>query len=209
MVITNGKIIYSRTVRPADYEGKTGTVELSFTLDEGEDYKAAMAEVSLAAKERALAMVDIAPKRATDMPKSDDLGGGSKGPSKEVAAAALNAADEKAAKAAAKAAKAAEAAEAAATAAKAAEATKTITAQVDDDLGEFNEDAAESQPEITDAELSTAMNKKVAELKPKHAGAAPKLIKELINTFVEPPKKSHDIPQAQRSLFLKKLAELK
>jgi hypothetical protein len=42
-----------------------------------------------------------------------------------------------------------------------------------------------------------------------HGGAAPTMIKALINTFVEPPKKSHDIPQTSRAEFLRKLAELK
>ena len=56
--------------------------------------------------------------------------------------------------------------------------------------------------------MSAAMNKKVGELKVVHAGAAPKLVKELINKFVEPPKKSHDIPQNLRAEFLKKLEAL-
>ena len=56
--------------------------------------------------------------------------------------------------------------------------------------------------------LSSAMNRKVADLKGKHGGAAPKLIKELINKFVEPPKKSHDIPQNLRGQFLAQLAAL-
>lgn len=195
MNITNGTVTYSRTVKPADYEGKTGTVELSFVLEDGDDAEKVLATVGNMAKARALALVDIQPKTAATTATAE------KQPTKEAAAAAINAEDEakKAAAAKAKADKAA-----AAKAAKEAEAAKTKEA---DDLTTFDEDAAPA-PEITDKALTEAMTAKMLKLKEKHGGAAPVKIKELIAKFVEPPKKSADIPQNARPEFLKKLEAL-
>ena len=43
--VTNGTIEYSRTVRPADYEGKTPKVSLSFTVAEGSNPEAVTRQV--------------------------------------------------------------------------------------------------------------------------------------------------------------------
>ena len=77
-----------------------------------------------------------------------------------------------------------------------------------EDFGEFNEDADENQPEITDMDLSTALTHASGRLKAVHGGKTGMVLKALINTFVEPPKKSHDIPQKLRASFLKKLEAL-
>lgn len=43
--ITDGTVSYTRTVKPADYEGKTPVVKLSFTVAEGSDPEAVVAKV--------------------------------------------------------------------------------------------------------------------------------------------------------------------
>jgi hypothetical protein len=212
--ITGGEITYGRTVKTGDYENKRVDVKLSFTVDDGEGHEAIVTAVAKEAHDKAHAMLGIALKTVA---ATTDVGAATS--AKTLAANNLNAADADKAKVdgRSKAAKEAVAAKEAAAAKKAAdeaaakakaEPEKSVEEQVGEDLGGFDEDAVESQPKITDAALSAAMNRKVAELKPKHQGAAPKLIKELINTFVEAPKKSHDIPQNLRGQFLKKLEAL-
>lgn len=196
--ITGGSVKYGRTVKTGDFENKRVDVELTFNVGEGEDHAAVLQAAAKEAHEKAHAMLGIKPASAQTAaiatePKPE------KQPTKEASAAAMNAADAEKKKPGPK--------------PKAKEEpkpeVKPAVAPEGEDIEGFDEDAAETQPEITDTALSAAMNRKVAELKPAHGGAAPKLIKELINKFVEPPKKSHDIPQNLRAEFLKKLEALK
>ena len=199
--ITGGEIKYGRTVKTGDFENKRVDVALTFTVEDGEDHADIVQAAAKEAHDKAHAMLGIKvtadkPVSATE-PKPE--------PKADKAPAGRTKADIEAETTAAlktKAVKAPKAPKPAATT------VAPPTAPAADDFSEFNEDAVESQPEITDAAMSTAMNKKVGELKVVHAGAAPKLVKELINKFVEPPKKSHDIPQNLRAEFLKKLEAL-
>ena len=65
--VTNGTVEYSRTIRPADYEGKTPKVSLSFTVAEGSSPEAVALKVmgiAFSVVERALATrpeQDVAP----------------------------------------------------------------------------------------------------------------------------------------------------
>jgi hypothetical protein len=59
MQITGGRVVYSRTVQPAQYESKRGEVELTFVLAEGEDLGAALDEVADLVKAKALDMVGL------------------------------------------------------------------------------------------------------------------------------------------------------
>lgn len=217
--ITGGEVSYGRTMKTGDFENKRVDVKLSFSVEEGEDHTAILQAAAREAHDKAHAMLGVKkpdppaePAAKTSVPVT---------PTKEEAVATATAKADNLVKA---------------RAAKAAKVEKEVLfehggnpnalgetpadgslpaglkrtdpkAEPVEDLG-FDEDAIESQPEITDAALSTAMNRKVAVLKAKHAGAAPTLIKALINTFVEPPKKSHDIPQNLRGEFLKKLEAL-
>lgn len=58
-VVTNGQVRYLRKVRPADFEEKTAEVSLSFTVDDGADYSAAVDHVSEHARHHALNMLGI------------------------------------------------------------------------------------------------------------------------------------------------------
>ena len=207
MEIVGGKVSFKRSYQPEQYGSKGAEVEISFSMSEGEELGNKLNEVGAMVKAKALelcgiktekvgnALADVA-KAETLVATAETLVAGAK-PDKAAAAAAMNAKDKPAKKS---------------DAAKvdpeksAPPAAKSSPAE---DFSEFDEDAAESQPEISDSAMSAAMNKKVGELKAVHAGAAPKLVKELINQFVEPPKKSHDIPQNLRAEFLKKLEALK
>lgn len=59
MQITGGRVVYARTVQPAQYESKKSEVELSFTLDEGEKLGNALEEVGEIVQEKALALVGL------------------------------------------------------------------------------------------------------------------------------------------------------
>jgi len=195
MPITNGTIKYGRTVKTGDFENKRADVEFSMSFDPEDDVDARVKDTAALATfhlnrilgikqaEAAKASVPEAPKRGPGRP-----------PKAEPAPAPLGEADASGIPAGLK-----------REPPKSEEPAKVEQA---DELAEFVEDDPASQPDVSDAELSSAMNRKVAELKPKHLGAAPKLIKELINKFVEPPKKSHDIPQNLRHKFLEDLAKL-
>lgn len=194
--VTGGEVRYGRTVNLGDYNNKKAEVMLTFQLDEGEEHSAAIAKAGAEAIARVTEML-LGKTPVTGVGSPEKTGTEVERQTKEAAAAAITKAEKEAAKERAKAANAS----AKATQAKAAEV-------VNEDPG-FDEDAVESQPEITQDQMTSAMNRKVAELKTVHGGAAPTLIKALINTFVEPPKKAHDIPQNLRAQFLKKLEELK
>ena len=57
MQITGGRVVFSRTVQPAQYESKRAEVELSFVLAEGEALGEALDEVSKICKAEVLQMV--------------------------------------------------------------------------------------------------------------------------------------------------------
>ena len=59
MQITGGKISYSRTVQPAQYESKKAEVELAFVLDDGEELGDAQDDVEALVKNKALEMVGV------------------------------------------------------------------------------------------------------------------------------------------------------
>lgn len=62
MSITNGTITFSRKVRPADFEDKTASVALSFTLPDGISDAQASAEIELVgtlARDKALALLGL------------------------------------------------------------------------------------------------------------------------------------------------------
>lgn len=57
--ITSGRVVYSRTVQPADYESKRGEVELSFVLEDGEEAADAVRAAGAIARAEALALIGI------------------------------------------------------------------------------------------------------------------------------------------------------
>lgn len=61
--ITGGKVVFSRTVQPADYESKKAEIELTFTVGEDEDHLEAAASVMVDAQNIVLVAVG---KRSSD-----------------------------------------------------------------------------------------------------------------------------------------------
>ncbi len=57
--ITGGRVLYSRTVQPAQYETKRAEVEVAFVLAEGEDLGENLDEAASIVKKKALQMVGI------------------------------------------------------------------------------------------------------------------------------------------------------
>ena len=59
MQITSGRVVYSRTVQPAQYESKRAEVELNFVLTEGEELGHTLAAVADRCKNQVFTMVGI------------------------------------------------------------------------------------------------------------------------------------------------------
>jgi hypothetical protein len=59
MPVTGGKISFSRTVRPADFESKSSTVELSFVLDDGDTLETVLSDLGKVAQAKALELVGL------------------------------------------------------------------------------------------------------------------------------------------------------
>lgn len=57
--VTSGRVVYSRTVQPAQYESKRAEVELSFVLEDGEDAPAVIREIGAAARVECLRLVGL------------------------------------------------------------------------------------------------------------------------------------------------------
>lgn len=62
---TSGRVVYSRTVQPAQYESKRAEVELAFVLEDGEDEGEAVRKIGSIARSECLALVGIK-KRGKD-----------------------------------------------------------------------------------------------------------------------------------------------
>ncbi len=57
--ITGGRVLFSRTVQPAQYETKRAEVEITFVLAEGEDLGSSLDEAAKTVKRKALKMVGL------------------------------------------------------------------------------------------------------------------------------------------------------
>lgn len=220
MQITGGKISFKRSFQPEQYGSKGAEVEISFLLAEGEEIGNKLDAVGVMVKGKALELCNLKTEAKANVPADVETAKTSVPVTgqKETAAAALNAKDTT--ETVAKAGKGNQGgkkeplgkvdASGIPEGLKRTAENKVKEVEAEgEDLGEaFDEDAAESQPEVTDLMLASAATRKVAALKEKHAGKAPVLVKELITKFVAPPKKMADIPQNLRQEFLKKLEEL-
>jgi hypothetical protein len=67
MQIISGRVVFSRTVQPAQYESKKAEVELNFVLSEGEEFDATLDIVADHAISTVLAMVGLKPMSALAM----------------------------------------------------------------------------------------------------------------------------------------------
>jgi len=211
--ITSGKVLYGRTVQPAQYESKRVDVEIAFVVGEGEDYQGMLAIAANAAYGKCHEMLGIktpalaAPAADTrnDARPKESISGGA------VVVETAGPTDAKA-KGAGKTRKAPPAAdpaavdvvgEAPAAAASSAPATATApAAQAGSDPAAV-EDWSAAPAEVTDEALMQAITKKNADIK------NPAAIRALIGKYVAPPKQAREIEQAKRSAFLAELDALK
>ena len=209
MQITGGKVSFKRSYQPEQYGSKGAEVEISFMMAEGEALTTQLDDVARIVKAKVLQLCNI---------KTETLGNAPA----DVAAAKVEVKTETAkpsgkTKADLEAAKLTELKNAPKQEAVAAPAKEQVDAPVaseGEDLGGFDEDKVE-EPEISDTELSAAMNATVGRLNPTNGGTTPKTIKALIQTFkphdfpADGVFKSGQIPQPMRKQFLAKLKEMK
>lgn len=55
--VTSGRVVYSRTVQPAQYESKRAEVEFAFVVEDGEDPGQAARDAGELARREVLAMI--------------------------------------------------------------------------------------------------------------------------------------------------------
>lgn len=198
MQITGGKVVFSRSVQPAQYETKKAEVEIQFTLAEGEKLENQLDIAAKFAQDKALEMVGLqkpavttaAPKAAVPTKAQGETTPAEK-TGKEAAAEKLNAADTKKAKAPPK----------------TGAAISTGEERKDPDNNDISDLLGETPAEvktITDKDLSAACNAQNGKMKE----GAPS-IRKLIEKFAGPlPKQVRDIPQEKRQAFLDELKAL-
>lgn len=209
--ITSGKVLYGRTVQPAQYESKRVDVEIAFVVGEGEDYQGMLAIAANAAYSKCHEMLGIKTALATgtvDLPKAAEK------PAVIIETAGPDAAAEKTgAKRGRKAPPATDPAAVdvvsdhptkvpAASSAPAAATATAPAAQAGSDPAAV-EDWSAAPSEVTDQDLLNAITKKNAEIK------NPAAIRALIGKYVAPPKQAREIEQAKRQAFLTELEALK
>lgn len=201
--ITGGSVVFSRTVKPADYEGKKAEVTITFVMAENETRAQAQAMLDGAAamaQTKALELVGLKPAKPAAAEPAEpenpafknvvdaDRPGAKRGPGRPPKAQQAPAAEpQEDPLAGAEAESANEAAEA---------------AQHADADADLLTGAATPQP-ISDKEILDAVTKKMAEI---NNGPAIKAVRE---KFVQTPKGVRDIPQEKRKEFLEELAKLK
>lgn len=59
--VTSGRVAYSRTVQPAQYESKRAEAELAFVVEDGEDPAAVVREIGAMVRAECLALVGLHP----------------------------------------------------------------------------------------------------------------------------------------------------
>lgn len=214
MQIQNGSVTFSRTRKPADYEGITCSVTFSFCFDEGTENVIAATD-AVVKQAKALVLSNLTDRveamegkaGAAARMNTEDGTTNRRRPPRAAAAKPEQPAGDPAAMtdpsqgngtdpaAAAEARKAEHAAD---------EKAGDPAAMSDDDIL-----GGDSQPEVTDAALTSAITSRNAELQKNIGAEAPKKIRALIAKYAGPvPKQSRDIPQAVRNKFLAELKEL-
>lgn len=212
MQIVSGKVIFGRTVQPAQYESKKAEVEISFVLAEGEPLGDSLDIAGLMAKVKVLELVGLKPgsnqpaaaaaaglkaveaaveEPAKDPPKPKVRQAPGQ---KEAAAAAMNARD-------------ASAKQTTAGQAEKQSPSESSASHKASDPDDALFDDAPAAP-ITDNDLMKAASAANARLQGTHQGAAPQMIKALRDKFVSPPGRVSDIPQEKRAEFLRQLEAL-
>lgn len=189
--ITGGQVVFGTTKNLGDYNSKKAEVTLTFQIDEGADPSDIVSATGQECMRHVAEMLNgKAPAAAA--PKVETVVNDAE---KVAAAKALN---DKAAG------KTVKEPPPGVTVKETAKPKEPEGEDLDGD--EFNED--EVILDVTDEQMSAALNQAVGRLKPKHGNKASMVVKELIVQFVDPPKKAHDIPQQQRPQFLQKLKDL-
>lgn len=203
MQIVQGKVSYTRTVRPADFESKSATVELTFSVEDGApdaQVREFLDTIGSQAQAKAQEMVgEKAPARSTQ-PRQDKPA--AKEPTK-AAEVTVPVADKAPTKTKADLEK--EALAAAGSSATTVDAALNIQATPEDRKDPADVEDLMSPVEtkqVTDEELLDAVTKTNARIKNSVA------IRELIGRYVAKPKVARDMTQEQRTAFLIELGKL-
>lgn len=214
MQITNGKVSFTRSVKPADYEKKEATVELSFGIADGEDPAEVVARVGQLAQEKALQLVGLKPVAVAPPLVSAQAGAPPATGGKEAYAAANAPARRPPGRPPKPAAEPPKAGPAAVTGNDADPAASAEAMKATHAAAEVSDDDAllgtESRPPITDEVIRKALtlkNKKLQDAQPdasKKQGEAVKL-RGLIQKYA---KSSAEIPADVRQKFLDELEAL-
>lgn len=214
MQITGGRVSFSRTVKPADYESKAATVELTFLVEEGEDHDPVLQAIGSIVQAKALELVGLKPagNGSAGAPRATKPAGKTKADLEAEAAAALggNPTSGKAAKTPPKAAAPKTGAaistgeprgEADGSAHDAASVEDVTSAADPAAIGD--DDLMSAAPaEITDADLTSRITQHNAKIK------NPVAIRQLIGKYVKAPGQARDIPQDKRAAFLAELEKV-
>jgi hypothetical protein len=197
--INGGRVVFSRSVQPAQYESKKAEVELTFIIPEGND----PADTSML--DQAMALAQAKALEAVGLKKVPQVAAPVQKPAQEAPAEPAKVAPVEAEKPPAT-------KEQAAAAMNAREGKPVVVMPAISSGGERVSPEDEEDPdlmsaaetvEITDAVMKHACSERNAAIK------APQKIKAVIAEFVKFPKGCADIPQNQRQAFLDKLKELK
>ena len=184
--ITGGRVVYGRTVQPAQYESKKAEVELTFGVEEGGDLGGFLDETAALAMAKAHEMVGMKSEAKKPAPKAPPQTATATAPQgqKEAAAAKMNAKDKAAPK-------------------------------DEIDLGDtkpaistgeerIDPDGLDLGPApLTDKDLLEVVSAKMREIN------NPKAIKDVREKYVKVPMGIKDIPQDKRAAFIADVKALK
>jgi hypothetical protein len=207
MHISSGRVVYLRSVQPAQYETKKAEVELTFALAEGEELGNTLGYVSSLAMARAHQMIGItAPDVVKEQTAADTAG-------KAIVARAAKAAAEK------KAATEKGAENTTVSDAVFGEKVANKPAAEEDVPGFLKRDAENklpadpllaelvgTQPDLTDQEFSAQVVAIVAKI----GAAGPNAVREKLNKFIPEgkPRQISAVPENQRRTFLAEIQTL-
>jgi hypothetical protein len=184
MQVTNGTISFERTRKTADYEGKKAQVSLSFNVADGENYEAVCSSVGAAAMSRALIMVGEQPALAYG--KDLEARPIPPAPSVEAAPDADTTSTPEPSPVRRRRGR-----------------SMTIGAPVVDQDASTQAATHTASTEITDKQLVDAISAKAAH------GHGPAISALIVSLTGDPLKKVYVLDQANRAVFLDKLAEIK
>jgi hypothetical protein len=217
--ITGGKVCYGRTIKTGDFESKRVDVELTFAVDDGENYEHALDLVSRQVARKAEEMLyplqrakEPAEARwdTTGLPSGEATAAPAPPQAVAVAPARQADTDNKPRRGRPPKVKLVPKGEPEVEEAEKAKKYAALTLKAIDKTEAKAEAPAEVEAEIKDGVLQEACISTANRLKAVHDGAAPKLVKELRDAIAGKPLKSvAEMPQHLRAKFIAELKNLK